>query len=669
MAMLQSLFLGIIMFFQSFLMPLISPDIPLAYGGNPYTPPVITAWLPIVEDGETDYVIAKKSGEPSIDSGVKWLVSFVEEMTGVKLGVIDAASADINDKLIIVGDLALAGGALDSEAAQLTDEGFVKKVVDDDIFIYGIGRGTMYGCADFIEQQLGCRWYTPSFKVIPKKADAAIDKNLCDVQNTTLEYRNVFWAVIDRDPEFMAFHKLNSGVHVRLGEQYGWGVQYMDFCHTMERLVPASLFAEHPEYFSWRADANVWDTQQRCLTNPDVLALTKQNVFALIDSNISNPDYKIVSVTQNDNGGVCQCANCLAMDAKYGGPSGTNIWFVNQIADAVKAKYPGRELWIDTFAYDYTTPPPTVLVPGENVPRDNVIVRLCSIGCCFTHPIEDCGHGRSEGMFERFKAVPNNFADYIKGWSEICEDTGAKLYIWDYTTNFKFFAMPFPNLQVLSANINFFIDHNVYGIFEQGNTSGPNGEFAELRAYLLAKLLWSPKADAEYIINEFMAAYYGEGAAPFIKEYLDATAEKAMNTGHLHIFNRPDGNTYFSPSDLRAYDKLFDSAEAAAAGDPFRLDNVRRSRLSLRCYKANMLMGEFSPLNLKRLEESKKLFHDMVMLGITQMEEGTPISEPYSTYVWLHRPWDWADMDAWLDFPDESKIVPLDIEDYKAKHQ
>jgi hypothetical protein len=41
--------------------------------------------------------------------------------------------------------------------------------------------------------------------------------------------------------------------------------------------------------------------------------------------------------------------------------------------------------------------------------------------------------------------------------------------------------MPFPNLQVLSDNIKFFIENNVYGIFEQGNVAGRNGEFAELR--------------------------------------------------------------------------------------------------------------------------------------------------------------------------------------------
>ena len=669
MAMVQSFLFGIILFFQSLLVPFAAKPVELDYGGGPYAAPVISEWLPIFEDGATNYKIARPTNVPVADTGVRWLVEFLEEMTGVQLEVIDVTGANINDKLIVVGDLTLAGGALDTEAAALEDEGFVKKVVGDDIFIYGLGRGTMYGCASFVEEQLGCHWFAPELKVIPKKSDVSIDKNLNDVQNTTLEYRNVYWAVIDRNPDFMAFHKLNSGVHARLGAEYGWGVQYMDFCHTMERLVPASYFAEHPEYFSWRKDAGKWDTNQRCLSNPKVLEITLQNVFALADSNVNNPDYKIISVTQNDNGGFCQCDGCQALDAKYGGPSGTNIWFANQVADAVKAKYPGRELWVDTFAYDYTTPPPTKIVAGENVPRDNVIVRLCSIGCCFCHPISECGHGNEKSIFKKFKDVPNNFADYIKGWSEICEDTGAKLYIWDYTTNFKFFPTPFSNLQVLADNIQFFIDHNVFGIFEQGNVAGRNGEFAELRAYLLAKLLWNPKSNAEHIINEFLAGWYGEDAAPYVKQYLDATATKAITTGHLHISNRPESNTYFGPSDLKAYDKLWDKAEQAAAGDKFRLDNVRRSRLSLRCYKANMLVCEFSPLNLRRMDESKSLFHDMVMLGITQLEEGRGVSLPYSDYVWMHRPWDWADMNAWLDFADKDKIVPLDTEAYKAQHQ
>ncbi|MFW9997928.1 MAG: DUF4838 domain-containing protein, partial [Candidatus Odinarchaeota archaeon] len=56
------------------------------------------------------------------------------------------------------------------------------------------------------------------------------------------------------------------------------------------------------------------------------------------------------------------------------------------------------------------------------------------------------------------------FRDDIVGWSKICN----RLYIWDYTTNFRHYILPHPNLRVLGPNVKFFVDHNVKGIFEQG---------------------------------------------------------------------------------------------------------------------------------------------------------------------------------------------------------
>ncbi|MDR1629120.1 MAG: DUF4838 domain-containing protein [Oscillospiraceae bacterium] len=671
MAMLITLFVSILAFFQAtYGMMFVAPqNPPLTYGGAPYEEKVIEEFLPVYENGVTNYaVVIPDDASDSVKTGARWLKEFLEQMSGGTLAQYTASQsaqrvADGFDRFIALGGTGLDNGALDADIAALGDEAFVKKVVGDNIFIYGVGRGTMYGCASFIEEELGCRWFTPDLKVIPESPDISIDKNLYSVQSTALEYRDVFWGVVNQSPEWKAFHKINTGMGSYIGVEYGYGVNYIDFCHTMERLVPASYYAGHPEYFSWRADQKAWTLEQRCLTNPDVLAITIENTLAQIRN--APPDYKIMSVTQNDNSGVCQCANCLAKDAELGGPSGTNIWFVNQVARAVKAEFPDREIYIDTFAYDYTTQAPTVIIPGVNTPDDNVIVRLCSIGSCFCHPIDECGHFKGEGFFDTFKEKPSQFAKDIENWSAICD----KLYIWDYTTNFKTYSMPFPNLHVLSNNIQFFIENNVVGLFEQGNyDGGRNGEFDALRAYLLAKLMWTPEANVEHLMQEFMNAYYGEASAPYIKEYIDYISDKAVNTSHLFIFNRPEQNVYFSASECKKLDALWDKAEQNA-NDDTQLENIRRSRLSLRHYKANMMVGEFSLLNPSRMSENKQLFHDSVMLGMRKFKETDPICEPYSEYVWAMRPIEWGDPIAWVDFVDESKVIPLDIDAYIAAHQ
>ena len=664
MAMLQTIFLSIVLLFQSTFASMFLTSYyakPLNYGGDPYVEAVISEYLPIYENGATDYVIVyPDDAAQSIITGARWLKEYSAAMTHTGgLEVYTLSNRPTGKKYIALGETGLDGGALAGAVAQLKNEGFVKKVIGDNIYICGIGRGTMYGCSSFIEEQLGCNWYTPDLKVIPDKKDISIDKNLNDIQNTALEYRDVYWQSAETNPEWKAFHKINSDFGCSIPDSYGGGISYAGFCHTMNALVPASYFDAHPEYFSYREDKGTRTLDQRCLTNPDVLAITIENARATL---LANPHAKIISITQNVNSGYCQCPNCKASDEKYGGQSGTNIWFVNRVAAALEDEFP--DVAFDTFAYDYTTH-----APSNILPRKNVIVRLCTIGSCFCHPISECGHGRALSVIDNYSKVESTYAKDFADWSALCKQSGAKLYVWDYTTHFKCYTEPFPNFQVLAPNIQFFVDNSVYGVFEEGNyDGGRNGEFGEMRAFILAKLLWNPHENVEHMINEFMNAYYSKASAPYVKEYLDLISQKAIDTAHLFIFGRPEQNVFYTPSDYKQYDALWDKAEKNAA-NKFQLDNVRRSRLSLRIHKANMVTGEFSLSNPDRLNENKKLFNDMIMLGVDKLKEGQTITMPYNTYIWSLRPIEWSDPLSWVDFVDASKVVPVDLVEYRSTHQ
>ena len=397
----------------------------------------------------------------------------------------------------------------------------------------------------------------------------------------------------------------------------------------MEALVPNGLYDAHPEYFSYRKDEGKRTLAQRCLTNPDVLAITIQNARTTL---LNNPNAKIISITQNDNQDYCQCDNCQAMDNALGGPSGTNIWFVNQVAEALEAEFPNVQF--DTFAYQYTRS-----APKNIVPRDNVIVRLCSIECCFAHPLEVCGHERGENMIEQAMEKPSSFAKDLKDWSEITNT----LYVWDYTTDFREYLLPFPNFHVLSPNIQFFASHNVKGVFEQGNhTGGKSGEFGELRAYIIAKLLWNPEADVEYHMMDFMRHYYGEEAAGYIKEYIDLITNKNTQISHLFIFNRSDEIFHLTSAERKKIDKLWADALASDITEQQRL-NIERSQLSYRYYKAAKLYDEFSLLSFNRMEESKKLYDDLKRHGIQRLTEWDDLpDDPF--FLLTPENWDWRNL-------------------------
>ena len=136
----------------------------------------------------------------------------------------------------------------------------------------------------------------------------------------------------------------------------------------------------------------------------------------------SLPGYRIFSLSQNDNQAFCECPNCKAIEERYGGHSGLIIWFVNQVADEAQLLFPQK--YIGTFAYQYTRKPPVGICP-----KDNVVVRLCSIECCFAHPITaECPQNKA-------------FVDDMKAWSKIAPH----LFIWDYIVDYAQYMAPWPN--------------------------------------------------------------------------------------------------------------------------------------------------------------------------------------------------------------------------------
>ena len=96
-------------------------------------------------------------------------------------------------------------------------------------------------------------------------------------------------------------------------------------------------FKQHPEWFALVNGKRMGQGAQLCLTNPEMRKVFLQNVLAELKK---HKDPRFISVTQNDNDNHCQCANCLAMDKKFGGPSGTMLDFANYIAENLEKDYP-----------------------------------------------------------------------------------------------------------------------------------------------------------------------------------------------------------------------------------------------------------------------------------------------------------------------------------------
>jgi hypothetical protein len=120
---------------------------------------------------------------------------------------------------------------------------------------------------------------------------------------------------------------------------------------------------------------------------------------------------------------------------------------------------------------------------------------------------------------------------------------------------------------VLGPNVKFFVDHNVKGLFEQGAYTSNGAEMAELRAWVLAKLLWNPALDGRKLIDEFIAGYYGP-AGPHIKDYLQITHDAVEASGdHLGCFSQHTAKFLSFDTLSKGWEKL-KAAEAAVMDNP-----------------------------------------------------------------------------------------------------
>lgn len=518
--------------------------------------------ITLAVNGQTDYVIVLAADRSASEQhAAAELSRFLKEVTGAEFAIVVPEERG-QRPAIAVGPGAARRLIPGLDLTNLGQDGIVIQSCTPHLVLTGgpgAARGTLYAVYTFLEDSVGCRWWAPRESYIPRRA-ALVIPDLKQRYVPTFEYREPFLFVAF-DPDWGVRNKCN-GEHYHLDETRGGWIGYRGynngwgFVHTFNTLVPPDeFFPKHPEWFAEIDGKRVGQPKvQWCLTNPDLLAFCIQRVKATLRG--APPD-SIVSVSQND--GLtqgCQCAKCIAIEKEEGSPSGPLLRFVNAVADAVKDEYPRAA--IDTLAYQYTQKPPRLTKP-----RPNVIIRLCDINCSFAQTLDH----------ERNRA----FAEDLRGWAAICQ----RIYIWDYITNFGHYLLPWPNLRVLGPNVRFFAKHGVKGVFEQGASSSPGAEFAELRAWVLAKLLWNPALDDRALIQQFVDGYYG-AAAPGIVEYIRLLHDTAEKTGcSLNCCGTPATAPYLTLDLLTKAEALFQKAEASVQGQPDILPRVQMAHASI----------------------------------------------------------------------------------------
>jgi hypothetical protein len=507
--------------------------------------------LVLVADGLPTYTIdLGENPSPQAKTAAEELKRWVKEMTGAA-GPISTALG--RTSIRIRTDRRLS----DEEYRIAVDE---KKNL---VLTGGPGRGVLNAVYALLEEDIGCRWYTREDTRLPHSPTL----RLAPVPRTyapPLKLRDPFyWCAHDAD---WSLHNRTNAPNAPVPESAGGHVDYGGlFVHTAASLLPPDqYFNDHPEYFAVNPAGKRYPAQL-CATNPEVARIVTDKVLTTLEK---NPHTEIVSVSKNDNAGdqICHCPNCTKLrQAEGGSDMAVQLVLVNKVAEAVEQRYPN--VLVDTIAYLETSG-----VPKTIRPRKNVAVRLCNamLGA-WVHPFTP--------------AEKCDVVQLTREWSQVHN----RLSVWDYTINFSHYLAPMPNLNVMAADVRFWIQNKAFGVMLQGGYQGP-AERDELKSWVTAKLMWDPRLNEHDLVEDFIVGHYGP-AAPAILEYERLLADTA--TKHAtDLASPPAGIRYpmdapfLSKDFLDRATQIFVAAEQAAGADVATLRKVERAELPILYVKA-----------------------------------------------------------------------------------
>ena len=527
-----------------------------------------------------DFTITYEAQDkPSVVYAAEELRSFILQATGIALDIEAGAFAGKPQIKLVYNEEMV--------------ESFSLKTVDGDLLITGGKRGVLYGVYKFLEKYVG--WiFLPTRNALTYEGDTLDIGEIDYSYEQRFDFRAPFWCA----SSYNAYAARNM-VNYKDGRN-AYTAQFGDFFGVTGR--PYHTFAELLGDPSNEASIR----PNPCMYEDGLYERMLAGVYRVLEA---NPDADIISVSANDSS-FCTCDRCTGKDIGGNTTDGL-LGLVNRIADAVKVDYP--KLKIHTLAYGATQ-----AIPKVNFPRDNVIVQLCAIRCCYQHPFEEeCCDANVEIMRD------------LKEWASVCRN----LYIWDYNCDNFYYYATFPNFDVIKKNIKTFSKYNVRGVFGHGNAHHIHGELGDLRAYLLAKLLENPDmTDGEYDshINSFMKVYYGPGWK-HIRAYFDFLMESSNKMSHFGIYAKPEA--MYCGDDFIAreaeVDSWFDAAEAAATddGELLQIRTLRTSYKYIKLFFTYPYVMEHGTEEEKaaKKQESAEAFEELVRENIRLCDVHPPL--------------------------------------------
>ena len=232
-------------------------------------------------------------------------------------------------------------------------------------------------------------------------------------------------------------------------------------------------------------------------------------------------------------------------------------------------------------------------------------------------------------------ALNPDFNRNFDRWSQLTNN----LFLWNYIAQFGNGLTPFPNLQPLQPDVQYFASKNVRYVFEQGIGYIP-GEFSEMKCYLVSKLMWNKNIDFNATMQDFLNGYYGTTGAKYLNQYIDLLNKNASGNGTVlwaGATAKDAANSYLSLNNINDYKAIFQKAlsETDPNSDYYKRltkEYLRVLYAELEVRKAGLGKKQQDGNNLSKQDNIALLYdyHDkMKSLNIVYINEGRKTVDDY----------------------------------------
>lgn len=519
----------------------------------------------LLNNGVSEYkIVTTEKAGVDLKKAVSEFNTFFQEATGISLSIVTDTGLTYNadSKYISLGNTALLKAAGLNTDSSLGTQGYEIVTKGASVFVTGQDKGVLYGVYDMLKYLIGYEFYTPLYYEIEKNVKDIVLPAFNIKEIPDFEYRIA--------PNGNYLRNVSALMRSRMNET---GEVFIEDCaiHSAFNILPPQEYLDddtypdnHTEMMQFTEEEymrnRMWykdgEIMQLCYTaHGDPVAYE-----ALVSTAVErckyfinrDQEHNVLSFTQIDNGGWCECKACSALIEKNANAkSATQIVFINDVEERIRAWLAtddaginkGREITFTIFAYQSSAAAPVrknaddswTLTSEEMKLNDNIAVWVAPIFSNYQQSIYD---------------KQNDLLDIFNSWAAI----SPQFTVWGYDVYFNQYLTPFDSWNTMQDLAKHLRQLNTIMYWPQGSYNDvASTNFDNLKSYIWSKVLWNVNVDVNACINDYFRAVYKEAAATMQEAYWTMRTELLRHRVEL---DRPYG-IYTDTANIMYYSKQY----------------------------------------------------------------------------------------------------------------